>query len=284
MDIYFDMAKIIRLTESDLEKIVKRVINEQTSISTNVQSGTYDSKPPTTVSSTLLPCVPAAFKLSIQNFIGKNYDKTFLKSALGIIGRESDFGESKRFKFTSPLKSLWAALGGQTSVGYAQIKPETAEKYGIKMGDLELASGSVEAAYKIVQDNYNLALKNGYTTQPSVNLKDGTGNSALDIAIAAYNLGASKITRYCKTSNPKINRPCSLAGKTIKEQDGSIELAMNRKNQQQLRDSGTSITITNQYVQNYIPNFKTKRWDGVSISSHGYISEVAQRIKTYTCF
>ena len=112
---------------------------------------------------------------------------------------------------------------------------------------------------------------------------DGTGNSALDIAIAAYNLGASKITRYCKTSNPKINRPCSLAGKTIKEQDGSIELAMNRKNQQQLRDSGTSITVTNQYVQNYIPNFKTERWDGVEITSHGYISEVAKRIKDYTC-
>jgi hypothetical protein len=239
------------------------------------------------VSSSLLPCVPAAFKLSIQNFLGKNYDKTFLKAVLGIIGRESDFGESKRFKFTSPLKSLWAALGGQTSVGYAQIKPETAEKYGIKMEDLELASGSVEAAYKILQDNYNLALKNGYTTQPSVNLKDGTGNSALDIAIAAYNLGASKITRYCKTSNPKINRPCSLAGKTIKEQDGSIELAMNRKNQQQLKQSddiGKSITVTNQYVPNYIPNFKTERWDGVKISSHGYISEVAQRIKTYTCF
>lgn len=274
MDIYFDMAKIIRLTESDLEKIVKRVINEQTSISTNVQSGTYDSKPPTTVSSTLLPCVPAAFKLSIQNFIGKNYDKTFLKSALGIIGRESDFGESKRFKFTSPLKSLWAALGGQTSVGYAQIKPGTAEKYGIKMEDLELASGSVEAAYKIVQENYNIALKNGYTTQPSVNLKDGTGNAALDLAIAAYNLGASKITKYCETSDPNIKKPCSKAGQTIVEQ----------KMGQQTPPKVKSIVVTNRHVPNYIPNFKTERWDGVSISSHGYISEVAKRMKGYTCF
>ena len=279
------MSKIIRLTESDLEMIVKKVIKEQSVIGApnyGVMKG--ESKPSPSVSPSLLPCVPTAFKLSVQNFIKKNYNKTFLKAALGIIGRESDFGESNRFKFTAPLKALWAGLGGQTSVGYAQIKPETAEKYGIKVKDLELASGSLDAAYKIIQDNYKIALKVGYTEQPSVNLKDGTGNSALDIAIAAYNLGASKITRYCKTSDPKINRPCSLAGKTIKEQDGSIELAMNRKNQQQLRDSGTSITITNQYVQNYIPNFKTKRWDGVSISSHGYISEVAQRIKTYTCF
>jgi|688.fasta_scaffold250462_2 hypothetical protein len=282
------MVKIIKLTESDLEQIVKKVIQEQSVVGApNYGTLPGKSKPEPSVSTSLLPCVPTAFKLSVQNFIKKNYNKTFLKTALGIIGRESDFGESNRFKFTAPLKALWAGLGGQTSVGYAQIKPETAEKYGIKVKDLELASGSVDAAYKIIQDNYKIALKVGYTEQPSVNLKDGTGNSALDIAIAAYNLGASKITRYCKTSNPKINRPCSLAGKTIKEQDGSIELAMNRKNQQQLKQSddiGKSITVTNQYVPNYIPNFKTERWDGVKISSHGYISEVAQRIKTYTCF
>jgi hypothetical protein len=289
------MTKIIRLTESDLEMIVKQVLKEQSKgkpitapaatltpsqpqqqsslqPTMNIDAG---KKPSTySVSSSLLPCVPAAFKLSIQNFLGKNYDKTFLKSALGIIGRESDFGESKRFKFTSPLKSLWAALGGQTSVGYAQIKPETAEKYGLKMEDLEMASGSVDAAYKIVRDNYSLALKNGYTTQPSVNLKDGTGNSALDLAIAAYNLGASKITKYCETSDPNIKKPCSKAGQTIVEQ----------KMGQQTPPKVKSIVVTNRHVPNYIPNFKTERWDGVSISSHGYISEVAKRMKEYTCF
>ena len=288
------MKKIIKITESDLEMIVKRVLKEQSkgkpitapAATLTPSQPQQSSLQPTmntdagrklstySVSSSLLPCVPAAFKLSIQNFLGKNYDKTFLKSVLGIIGRESDFGESKRFKFTSPLKSLWAALGGQTSVGYAQIKPETAEKYGIKMEDLELASGSVEAAYKIVQDNYNLALKNGYTTQPSVNLKDGTGNSALDLAIAAYNLGASKITKYCETSDPNIKKPCSKAGQTIVEQ----------KMGQQTPPKVKSIVVTNRHVPNYIPNFKTKRWDGVSISSHGYISEVAKRMKGYTCF
>jgi hypothetical protein len=298
------MKKIIKLKESDLIRIVNRVLNEQSVIGAPNMGVTTQTKSKTSssVSPSLLPCVPTAFKLSVQNFIKKNYNKTFLKTTLGIIGRESDFGESNRFKFTARLKYLWAALGGQTSVGYAQIKPETAEKYGMKISDLNFAYGSVDTAYKIIQDNYKIALKVGYTEQPSVNIKDGTGNSALDIAIAAFNLGASKITRYCKTSNPKINRPCSLAGKTIKEQDGSIEFAMNRKNQQQLlneqsvigapnmgmttqiRDSGKSITVTNQYVPNYIPNFKTKRWDGVKISSHGYISEVAQRIKTYTCF
>lgn len=260
------MSKVIKLTESDLEMIVKKVLKEQSVIGAPNMGMTNKSqvepKPLPSVIPTLLPCVPTAFKLSVQNFIKKNYNKTFLKTSLGVIGRESDFGESNRFKFTAPLKSLWATLGGQTSVGYAQIKPETAEKYGIEVKDLELASGSVDAAYKILQDNYKIAIKEGFTEQPSSNLKEGTGNSALDIAIAAYNLGASKITKYCKTNDPKINRPCKMAGKKTPE----------------------GLTVTNQYVPNYIPNFKTKRWDGVNISSHGYVKEVASRIKTYTCF
>jgi hypothetical protein len=254
------MKKIIKLTEQDLEKIVKRVLKEQTGPGLTTFPTPKSTSSP--VDEKILPCVPTAFKLPIQNFIKKNYNKTFLKASLGIIGRESDFGESNRFKFTSPLKSLWAFFGGQTSVGYAQIKPETAEKYGIKPEDLEMASGSINASYKILEENYKSAIKEGYTTQPSVNIKDGTGNSALDIAIAAYNLGASKITKYCDTNNPNIKRPCSMAGKKTPE----------------------GLTVTNKYVQNYIPNFKTERWDGVNISSHGYISEVAKRIKGFSCF
>jgi len=277
------MNKVIRLTESDLEMIVKKVLKEQTG--TGITSFGDTNKPsPKPTGPSLLSCVPTAFKLSVQTFIKKNYNKLFLKACLGIIGRESDFGESNRYQFRNPLKTLYNALGGNASIGLAQVKPETAKQYGLDSDDLSMASGSLDITYKLLQDNYNKALKVGYTTGPSVNLQSGTGNSALDMAISAHNLGAEKITKYCKTNNPKINKPCSLAGKTIKEQDGSIELAMNRKNQQQLRDSGTSITVTNQYVQNYIPNFKTKRWDGVSISSHGYISEVAKRIKDYTCF
>jgi hypothetical protein len=75
-------------------------------------------------------------------------------------------------------------------------------------------------------------------------------------------LGAEKITKYCKTSDPKRNKPCDQAGKTTDE----------------------GLKVSNQYVQNYIPNFKTERWDGVEITSHGYIMEVAKRIKDYICF
>lgn len=255
------MKKIVKLTESELIDLVKRVINEQSVIGAP-NSGMIKIKPePKAPPSSVLPCVPTAFKLSIQDFIKKNYNKTFLKAALGIIGRESDFGESNRFKFTSLLKSISAAFGADTSVGYAQVKPTTAAQFGLTTDDLEMASGSVNVSYKIIERNYNIAIKNGFTDQPSVNLVGGTGNSALDMAIAGYNLGESKIVKYCKTNDPKVNKPCSMAGKMVEK-----------------------YSVTNQYVQNYIPNFKTKRWDGVDISSHGYILEVAKRIKGFTCF
>jgi hypothetical protein len=256
--------RIIKLTESDLEQIIKKVISEQVPgmSGINYQAQAEREAKLGVQTAKMLPCVPTAFKLSVQQLIQKNYNKLFLKVCLGIIGRESDFGESNRFKFRNPLKTLYGALGGNASVGFAQVQPETAKQYGLELSDLLMASGSLDITYRLLQDNYNKAIKVGYTTGPSMNLKDGTGNSALDMAISAHNLGAQKITKYCKTSNPKINRPCDLAGKTTSE----------------------GLKVSNQYVQNYIPNFKTERWDGVEITSHGYIIEVAKRIKEYTCF
>jgi hypothetical protein len=249
--------KIIKLTESDLEVIVKKVLSEQTQEVPKI-----------------LPCVPTAFKLSVDNLIKKNYNKLFLKACLGIIGRESDFGESKRFKFRDPLKNLYSTLGGNASVGFAQVKPETAKQYGLDLTELSMASGSLDITYRLLQDNYNKALKEGYTTGPSVNLKDGTGNSALDMAISAHNLGSQKITKYCKTSDPKINRACSSATPPFTTFAGRKIGSANKD----------GVRVTDEYVQNYIPNFKTERWDGVEITSHGYIMEVAKRIKDYICF
>ena len=254
--------KAIKLTESELVEIVKKVISEQKL--SGMSSGTAK----------ILPCVPTAFKLSVQNFITKNYNKLFLKACLGIIGRESDFGESNRYKFRNPLKTLYNYLGGGASVGLAQVKPETAQQYGLDLEDLSMASGSLDLTYRLLQDNYNKAIKVGYTNGPSVNLTNGTGNSALDMAISAHNLGAEKITRYCKTSDPKVNRPCSSAIAPFSTLNG-VKMGSVGKD---------GLRVTDQYVQNYIPNFKTERWDGVEITSHGYILEVAKRMKTYTCF
>lgn len=277
------MKKVIKLTESDLMNIVKRVMSEQSVVGAP-NNGTITRPKAPLVPKTIpsLSCVPLAFQSAISELIKQNYNKVYLKVALGIIGRESDFGESNRYKLTAPLKYLWGLLGGGTSVGYGQVKPETAKEYGLTVDDLTTAMGSLTAIYNILSKNYQTAIKMGYTTEPSSNFTLGTGNAALDISIAGYNLGVSKITKYCKTNDPKINKPCNLAGKTITEQsvagaplNGALYNSATPK---------TSITVTNQVVPNYLPNFKTKRLDGVSISSHGYVQEVASRYKKYTCF
>ena len=277
------MKKVIKLTESDLMKIVKCVLLEQ-SVAGAPNNGSI-SKPPTPPSPKVIPslsCIPLAFQSAVSELIKQKYNKVYLKIALGIIGRESDFGESNRYKLTAPLKYLWGLVGGGTSVGYAQVKPETAKQYGLSVDDLTTAIGSLKAIYNILATNYATALKNGYTTEPSSNFAQGTGNAALDIAIAGYNLGVSKITKYCKTNDPNIKKPCNLAGKTITEQ--SMFSGGQGGNVNKETPKGKTITVTNQVVPNYLPNFKTKRLDGVSISSHGYVQEVASRYKKYTCF
>lgn len=276
------MKKVIKLTESDLMKIVKRVLLEQSVV--GAPNNGSISKPPTPPSPKVIPslsCIPLAFQSAVSELIKQKYNKVYLKIALGIIGRESDFGESNRYKLTAPLKYLWGLVGGGTSVGYAQVKPETAKQYGLSVDDLTTAIGSLKAIYNILGTNYATALKNGYTTEPSSNFAQGTGNAALDIAIAGYNLGVSKITKYCKTNDPNIKKPCSLAGQTIMEQVPTYGMEYYGKSTNQNKKK---ITVTNQVVPNYLPNFKTKRLDGVSISSHGYVQEVASRYKKYTCF
>ena len=284
------MKKVIKLTESDLVKIVKKVISEQSKFKTNTLSPeeqkkytqgmnrmqqkvaqTSDSKSTPVKSqsviktydiknSSSLSCIPDIFKLSVLNAARAGYDKLFLKSSLGIIGRESDYGESNRYKTLSTIKTFLSNLGVDTSVGLGQIKPSTAEELGLSVEDLNSASGSLNGVYTILKKNYQLALSQGYDNSPSSNLPDGTGNSALDISILAFNMGEKYITQFCETSNPNIKGFCTDE-----------------------KTKGGDTVYKNKPVKNYIPNYKSERWDGVSISSHGYIKEVAKRIQSFNC-
>lgn len=253
------MSKIIKLTESDLINIIHNVLNEQSVIGAPNNGVISSYTPPVTPKG--FECVPKLFAPSVVDLKSKGYNPLFLKTALGVIGRESTFGSGNRFDYLNPLKTLWAHLGGSTSVGYGQIKPETAEKYGMDVNDLNTALGSLTTVYNILMDNFKKARQVGFSGSPSVNLKNGTGNAALDMAIVAYNAGAGKIVKYCETNDLKIKKDCKNAGKVI-----------------------NGVTVKNKPVVDYIPNFKTNRWDGVEISSHGYVQEVANKIKNFTCF
>jgi hypothetical protein len=278
------MSKIIKLTESDLIQIINKVLNEQSVIGAPNNGVISSNTPkPSPVTPKGFECVPKLFAPSVAELKNKGYNPLFLKAALGIIGRESSFGSGNRFDYLNPLKTLWASLGGSTSVGYGQIKPETAKQYGMNIDDLNTALGSLTTIYNILMDNFKKARQVGYSGSPSA-VKNGTGNAALDMAILAYNAGEGKIVKYCETSNPKIKRNCKYAGKVLQEQSGSADLYMDRLNKQQLAAAKNKITVYNKPVADYIPNFKTNRWDGVEISSHGYVQEVADKIKKYPCF
>jgi hypothetical protein len=212
-------------------------------------------------------CVPGPYASAIRKLKNSGASTLLLKATLGIIGRESDFGGgesmmSKKwwsYKLKSQVKNLKSLFddysGDPTSLGPAQITPQTAKQYGINPNDLNDVSTAVNGAYKILLSNYNLAIKNGYSTnKPSSNFTNGTGNAALDLAIAGHNLGESKMTKYCETSNPKIKKFCSLAGKV---EDG--------------------VTVYNKPVVNYLPNYGTK------LTTHNYVTEVAKRMKSFSC-
>ena len=262
--------KTIVINESQLRRIIDNQINEQTSISTGVQSGTYNP----TVSSDVqkpgnyspqatqldlvkkkYPCIHPDFVLSYQTLLeNKKYNKEYLRAALSVIGRESSFASGKRYNVLSVFKNLGTLVGMDTSISPAQMKPSTGKEFGIDDATLKTNTGGLDAAYRYLVKYGNIALKNGYTTKPSSVGGNGTGNGALDIAIASYNAGQKIIGQWCKTNDPKICKLCS-------------EIT-----------TGAKIP-----VPNYIPNYTTNRADMVHTSTHGYVKEVADYYKKMTC-
>ena len=199
-----------------------------------------------------------------------------LKAALGIVGRETSYGQSTRFKILSPLKNIGASLGFDTSAGLAQMKNSTKKELNITQ-DITTVSGALIAVYKFLDRSYKKAIQEGYSTnQPSTTPKTSTGNAALDIAIASYNIGYGRITKYCKTNDPNIKRPCKLSGQIVKEQ--SVIGAPNMGMQTEL-PKDKKYKVSNQLVKNYLPNLPKG-----SLTTHGYVDEVAKRIKGFNCF
>ena len=212
-------------------------------------------------------CVPIEYVWPIKKLKDSKASTLLLKATLGIIGRESDFGGgdsiwSKKYwsyGVKSALKNVKSRFddytNDKTSLGPGQITKDTAKKYGIDSNDLNTVSTAVKGVYKILLSNYNIAIKNGYSTnKPSSNFTKGTGNAALDLAIGGHNLGEGKMTKYCETSNPKIKNFCSFAG--------------------QIKDG---VTVYNKPVANYLPNY------GTSLTTHNYVAEVARRMKGFSC-
>jgi hypothetical protein len=220
----------------------------------------------------------------------------FTKAAIGIMGRESDFtklihlGDGQNFFTPRYLEKNmynflgryeWArklGIGGQTgSYGPAQITKGTWNKLDMKKlfnmdeNQLYTVIGAGMGTIANLNKNYKLAMRNGYSSSTKSSNAIGTGNAALDIAIAGHNIGEP--TKWCRTNDPKFAAPCNSPKNQYKpfpkEKPNLI------------------LKVLPDQIQNYIPNKVTEKYaseyENTPLTTHNYIKEVAGYMPKYSC-
>lgn len=290
--------KVIKLTESDLKEIVKKVISEQTGPGITSFNTYVTPKPPPKK----FQCLTNELSAAAQYAISQGVSTFFVKYALGIIGRESDFGAvmgkygvkavpeyvmNKMSEIIPGFKDVlqWGAkkaFGKENwvpSMGVAQMTPDIAKKYNVNLEDLMSVSGSLLAVSKHLGDLYKETSKFYDANQPSkiiynnqlINNPSSSGNAALDAAIMSYNLGSAKFRKqYCTTNSPQFMAPCASPNGIYlpyPNDKPNFKLTVNTKN----------------VVKNYTPTIRTKTGDNQYISNTGYLKEVVGYANKFSC-
>lgn len=293
---------IIKLTESDLINIIKKVLNEQSVIGASNYGVSTPKQAPVKPLVKKFTCTTNELSTAAQFAISHGINPFYVRYAMGILGRESDFGKimgkygikaapeyyMNKFSETIPgFKGLlqWGAKkvfnknNWVPSMGVAQMTPDIAKKYNINLEQLMTVSGSLLAASKYLTDLYGETKTFYDTNQPSkiiynkklIDNPSSTGNAALDAAIMSYNLGSATFKKqYCKTNNPEYMAPCnSLNGiyQPYPKSNSNLKLKVDKK----------------QIVKNYIPTIKTKTGNNQYISSTGYLKEVVGYVNNFGC-
>ena len=295
--------KIIKLTESDLIHIINKVLNEQSgSADLNMDRLNKQQLVQSTSLRQKFTCTTPELSAAAQYSISHGINSFYVKYALGILGRESDFGKvmgkygvkaapeyvmNKMSEIIPGFKDLlqWGAKkvynknNWVPSMGVAQMTPDIAKKYNVNLEELMSVSGSLYAASNYLIDLYKETKSFYDTNQPSkiiynkkiIDNPSSTGNAALDAAIMSYNLGSTKFKKqYCKTNNPEYLAPCdSLKGvyQPYPKDNPNLTLKVDK----------------NQIVKNYIPTFKTKTGNNQYISNTGYLKEVVGYANNLGC-
>lgn len=195
------------------------------------------------------------FSQSLISWTKKNpsYNPTFMISSIAILFNESklDFRELLKAKeiggeilnfFNLPKNIPY--IGGDRSVGYAQIKPSVAKSYGIDPTKLHNMEVSFDAVYKMMVKNYSVAKKlyNGTSVNvyekgvlkqiPAIN-----NDAALHLAIAGHNAGIyNVVANWCETDMKGIANKCS------------------QKSRKVYNDKPEAITNQSKKIPNYFPN------------------------------
>ena len=352
------MRKIIKLTESDLTKIVKKILSEQTLpfytkegnfvqggpitppqgsvfakfVFPQIKDGKYPKNAdpkliakafndniqrPKLFASEKYSCAPVEVQPFVKyvdsnpSFFYKDFNNQknlnlFMKLAIGIMKRESDYGANEDTTDWGSRKLYSLGLGGLLpagiSTGPAQFTKDTWNRYGLdqKIGafdeSLDIVSQGIGTMYRLKED-YAKAIKNGIPTTPSTNefLEkygivsgiNGTGNSALDRAIIAHNYKEEQaLVPYCRTSFPILAAPCSK--QTINPFESESDWN-NFKSKKLFQKSGLQSkypenpgiikVYQNQVIQNFFPNLYSGKQTAL-----GYVEEVTAIMKSLNCF
>jgi hypothetical protein len=239
------MRKYIKLFE---EQTTNKTIPDSFDNLVNVLHTARDKSWPDGLAKTILNSTEDTRSLAtaIVDWTSKNrnYDPTLLKAAISLIFRESKASSvGVRMHPKEILGAIANLFGGNSSQGYAQIKPDTARQYGIDSTKLFTYSGSLAAAYKILATNYEVAKKyySGktvaiYQDNKLVQVSALNDNAALHMAVAAHNAGMGILTKWCTTDIPNIANTCNI------------------NDRQPWKDGRVATTNKNQPIPNYFPN------------------------------
>jgi hypothetical protein len=331
------MARIIKLTESDLEQIVKKVLKEQTGPGiTSFGPVSQTKETPNKKLQSYEVCVPETLRGFIL-YVMSNKDtlmkttgvggKVFLqmvKASIGIIGRETKYGE---YTETGDIASEFLrrnGLGGLVnfainstntvrgvmgkgkitqSLGLAQFTPETWKKYGLDKTvgpydeSLDSTKQGLGTLFKLSSE-YQKALKSGLNPDvPSQNQIlqnngiiskiNGTGNNALDASIVAHNMTAEKLlTKYCTTNNPLYAAPCNLPTYSPFESQESFNKNKSTKLLNSAKVDQKYKTFPGKLIvnKNNILPGYFPNLKGPNHTGIGYLEEVVQKMNTLNCF
>jgi len=194
------MKKIIKLTESDLRKIINRVIFEQTNQPyQGLDNYQNSNRQPQVIYGQKFPCTPKQV-LSFVAFIDQhsqelqeklNIDLNTLilltKASVGILGRESTFGTyterpdtyaelARRLGFGNTVDYLLKKFydGRQQSLGMGQITKDYWERNNLnaELGDYNTSFNTTQQGLAVLyglKKRYDLALQKGLKNEPSTN-------------------------------------------------------------------------------------------------------------------
>ena len=315
------MKKVIRLKESDLKNIIKRVLKEQSVVGAP-NYGTIQLHP--TKETTFYGCVPGNLSLFVDYVMSNkkllmkklNLDSKNLilltKASLGIIGRESKFGNYTEGwdTFSETLRGIglgslvdWGLKKNMEIVNKVQVLDNLLKILGKTYG-LDKSIGDYNSSFNVINqglgvlytlsNRYKRALSNGLKTEPSVNpilskygligkIK-GTGNHALDMAILSHNMPEEKtLYTYCTTNHPLYAGPCNKSKvnpyKTKEAFNPKSKILMKVTDPNLKKFPGELTVNQSGVISNYFPNL-----GGPGHSGLGYVEEVATFMKSFNCF